>query len=55
MIAIFVFSVGILAVLQVMTSNVALVAHAQNRTTAAMFAQEGLALVFSLRDANKSK
>lgn len=54
-IAIFVFSVGILAVLQVMTRNLSIVAQSQTKTTAAMLAQESLALVFSLRDANRDK
>lgn len=54
-IAIFVFSVGILAVLQVMTRNLSIVAQSQTKTTAAMFAQESLALTFSLRDANRDK
>ena len=55
MIAIVVFSVGILAVLQVMTKNLSLVASSQVKTSAAMLAQESLALVFSLRDANRDK
>ena len=46
---------GILAVLQVMTSNLSLVAQSQTKTTAAMLAQEGIALTFSLRDANRTK
>jgi len=54
-IAIFVFSVGILAVLQVMTRNLSLIAQSQTKTTAASFAQEGIALTFSLRDANRTK
>lgn len=54
-IAIFVFSVGILSVLQVMTSNLSMVAQSQTKTTAAMLAQEGIALTFSLRDANRAK
>ncbi len=54
-IAIFVFSVGILAVLQVMTKNLSLIAQSQTKTTAASFAQEGIALTFSLRDANRTK
>lgn len=54
-IAIFVFSVGILAVLQVMTKNLSLVAQSQTKTTAASFAQEWIALTFSLRDANRTK
>jgi len=54
-IAIFVFSVGILVVLQVMTSNLSMVAQSQTKTTAAMLAQEGIALTFSLRDANRAK
>lgn len=54
-IAIFVFSVGILAVLQVMTKNLSLIAQSQTKTTAASFAQEWIALTFSLRDANRTK
>jgi prepilin-type N-terminal cleavage/methylation domain-containing protein len=54
-IAIFVFSVGILAVLQVMTRNLSLIAQSQTKTTAASFAQEWIALTFSLRDANRTK
>jgi hypothetical protein len=32
-----------------------MVAQSQTKTTAAMLAQEGIALTFSLRDANKAK
>lgn len=51
--AILVFSIGILAVLSVMTNNLSLVKYAQLKTQGSLLAQEWLSLVFNMRDANR--
>ena len=55
MIAIAVFSIGILVVLQMIIHNLTVVDTAKLKTTGTLIAQEGIELVYNLRDANLDK
>lgn len=55
MIAITVFSIGVLAVLRLITSNLVTMDKVENRTVATFLAKEWLELVYNIRDANDQK
>jgi prepilin-type N-terminal cleavage/methylation domain-containing protein len=52
MIAIAVFGIGILAVLSLLTSNIATVDKAKIRTTMTMLTKEGMEMIYQIRDTN---
>lgn len=51
-IALFVFAVGILAVVRVMTTNIAIIDTMKVRIQAESLAKEGIDLIFNIRDTN---
>lgn len=53
MIVIIVFSIGVLAVLKMIISNMSAMDSINKRTTATFLAKEGIALVYSMRDSNR--
>lgn len=55
MIAITVFSIGVLAVLRLLTSNLVTMDKTENKTIATFLAKEWLELVYNIRDANVQK
>lgn len=55
MIAIAVFTIGVLAVLRMLTSNLVAVDRTETRTIATFLAKEWLELVYNIRDANIQK
>ncbi len=55
LIALTVFAVGILAVLRLVTQNLVILDTVHLRSTATFLAQEWLALIYTMRDANLSK
>lgn len=54
-IAITVFAIGVLAVLRLITQNLAMLDLTQMRTTATFLAKEGIELVYNMRDSNLQK
>ena len=52
LIALFVFAVGILAVVRVMTTNISVIDTMKVRMQAESLAKEGMDLVFNIRDTN---
>lgn len=55
MVAITVFAIGVLAVLSLITQNLATLDATQSRTTATFLAKEGMELVYNMRDSNINK
>lgn len=55
LVAITVFAIGVLAVLRLVTQNLATLDITQTRTTATLLAKEGIELVYNMRDANLEK
>ena len=55
MIAIAVFSIGVLAVMRVLTQNLVTMDKVETRTTATFLAREGLEMMYAMRDANLQK
>lgn len=55
MIAITVFSIGVLAVMRVITQNISSMDKVEARTTATFLAKEGLELVYNMRESNLEK
>lgn len=54
-IAITVFAIGVLAVLRLITQNLATLDDTQTRRTATFLAKEGIELVYNMRDSNLAK
>lgn len=55
LITIVVFTVGILVILQIITSSLSLWSRSRNRTNATMLAKEALEMVYNIRDTNLDK
>ena len=55
MIALTVFSIGILAVMRVITQNLTAMDKAETTTVATFLAKEGIELAYNVRDSNLQK
>ena len=53
--ALTVFSIGVLAVMRLITQNISSMDKAQSTTTATFLAKEGLELAYNMRDSNLQK